>query len=141
MSVSNNMLRMNLKDKLHSRTVAIFAFGLITWAFAGLGFYLLEPTVGTYVDGLWLAFTTGATVGYGDFVPTTFLSRLFAVVMVLLGFSILSVATAAIAAMFVGQDEKSLEQELHKDIRELRREVMALQRELQANRDAQRERS
>jgi voltage-gated potassium channel len=124
-----------------SRTWAIFLFGLAAWALAGAGFYLLEPTVGTYMDGLWLAFTTGATVGYGDFVPTTLASRLFAVVMVLLGFTVLSVGTAAIAALFVGQDEMRLQQELHRDVRELRREVQALHREIQANRREQQQTS
>jgi voltage-gated potassium channel len=138
---SATMARFERIRLLWSRTSAIFLFGLAAWAVAGAGFYLLEPTVGSYVDGLWLAFTTGATVGYGDFVPTTLASRLFAVIMVLLGFTVLSVGTAAIAALFVGQDEKQMEQELHRDIRELRREVQALHREIQANRREQRETS
>jgi voltage-gated potassium channel len=128
------MNRLRLFRQLRSRTVYIFVVGLVTWLLAGAGFYFLEPTVDGYIDGLWLAFTTGATVGYGDFVPTTLASRIFAVLMVLLGFAILSVATAAIAALFVGQDEQALERELHRDIRSLREELAALRAELREQR-------
>jgi voltage-gated potassium channel len=128
------MIRTSPQSKLRTRTSYVFALGLVAWALAGAGFYFLEPTVSTYMDGLWLAFTTGATVGYGDFVPTTVASRLFAVLMVLLGFAILSIVTATIAALFVGQEEKRVEQDLHRDIRELRREVQALHREIVASR-------
>ena len=77
-------------------------------------------------DGLWLAFVSGATVGYGDIVPTTAASRIFAVFMVLLGYAMLSLVTASIAAMFVGDDEKQLRREMHRDIRSLQIEVRHL---------------
>ena len=53
--------------------------------FGGFGFWLLDPMVETLPDGLWLAFTTAATVGYGDLVPSTHASRMFSVLVVLLG--------------------------------------------------------
>jgi voltage-gated potassium channel len=51
----------------------------------GVGFWWLDPHVKTLSDGLWLAFTTAATVGYGDLVPSTHASRAFSVLVVLLG--------------------------------------------------------
>lgn len=104
-------------------------------ALAGAGFYWLEPTVHSYAQGLWLAFTSGATVGYGDIVPTTPASRLFAVAMVILGYGIMSLVTASIAAYFVGKDEQLLRREMHHDIKALREEVRQLRDELRA-RDA-----
>ena len=97
---------------------------------AGAGFYFLEPTVHSFGEGLWLAFVTGSTVGYGDLVPTTTSSRVFAVIMVLVGFALLSMVTATISAFFIGEDEKRLRQELHQDIRRLHDEVRALRDEL-----------
>ncbi|MHB9118627.1 MAG: potassium channel family protein [Burkholderiales bacterium] len=108
----------------------VLMLGLITLGVSGGVFYLIEPTVHSYADGLWLAFTSGATVGYGDIVPTTPLSRFFAVIMVLVGFAVLSLVTASIAALFVGEDEKVLRREMHRDIRLLREEVAALRQEL-----------
>lgn len=99
---------------------------------AGSGFYILEPTVQSFGDGLWLAFVTGSTVGYGDFVPTSTPARIFAVLMVLVGFALLSIVTASISAFLIGEDEKRLRREMHQDIRELREEVRQLRRELSA---------
>lgn len=107
-------------------TGPIWIFAAITLFLSGLGFYWLEPTVNSYADGLWLAFVSGATVGYGDIVPTTAASRIFAVFMVLLGYAMLSLVTASIAAMFVGDDEKQLRREMHRDIRSLQIEVRHL---------------
>lgn len=104
----------------------VFALGFAALLVAGAGFWWLEPTVKGFADGLWLAFVTGATVGYGDFVPTTTASRLFAVFIVMVGFGILSVMTASIAAMLIGEDETRLRHELHHDIRALRGELAAL---------------
>ncbi len=104
----------------------IMGLAAIMLGIAGAGFYWLEPTVHSFADGVWLAFVTGSTVGYGDFVPTTTASRLFAGLMVLLGFTLFSLVTASIAAFFIGEDEKLLRHEMHQDIRQLRQEVAQL---------------
>ncbi len=111
-------------------TMYMLALGAALLGMAGAGFYWLEPTVDSYGEGLWLAFESGATVGYGDVVPTTPASRIFAVFMVLLGYGLMSLVTASIAAVFIGRDEERLRRELHRDILELRREVESLRKEL-----------
>jgi voltage-gated potassium channel len=108
----------------------LLGLGMVTMALAGVGFYWLEPTIESYGDGLWLAFTSATTVGYGDFVPTTTLSRLFAMVMVLLGYAIMSMVTASIVAFFIGEDEKRLRRETHHDIKMLREELAQLRADL-----------
>ncbi len=107
-----------------------FGVAILMLLLAGVGFLFLEPTVHSFREGLWLAFVTRATVGYGDFVPTTTASRFFAVFMVLVGFALLSMVTAAISAFFIGEDEKRTRREMHKDVRALRKEVRALRDEL-----------
>jgi voltage-gated potassium channel len=100
--------------------VAILGFG-------GIGFWLIEPRAQTLSDGMWLAFTTAATVGYGDIVPSTFASRAFAVLVVLLGLAVLSIVTASIAAIFVEADERQFEQQILQELKELKGELRALQ--------------
>lgn len=117
---------------LPKHLMQVLALSVILLAIAGAGFYWLEPRVLTYADGVWLAFITGATVGYGDLVPSTHASRIFAVFIVLLGYAIFSVITASIAALFVGEDEKHFQQDLHADVRELRHEIALLRKELHA---------
>ena len=105
------------------------ALCLIIMLFGGAGFWVLEPQVITLQDGLWLAFTTAATVGYGDMVPHTHAGRVFAALMVLLGLSVLSLVTASLAAIFV---EQEVEEEVHAEERQIERELM---REIHALRD------
>lgn len=112
------------------RLLPIIILAALLLAVAGAGFLWLEPKVQTYADGLWLAFITGATVGYGDLVPSTPASRIFAVFIVLLGYALFSVVTASIAALLVGEDEKRLSREMHADMRMLRKEIVALHAEL-----------
>jgi voltage-gated potassium channel len=112
----------------HLMQILTIAVGLL--ALAGGGFYWLEPKTVSYADGLWLAFNTAATAGYGDVVPSTAASRIFAGFIVLLGYAIFSIATAKIAALFVGEDEQGLEKELHDEIQILRREIKQLRTEI-----------
>ena len=103
---------------------------LLILSFGGLGFWLVEPTAHTFSDGLWLAFTTAATVGYGDIIPTTHASRAFAVVVVLLGLAVLSLVTASVAAMLVETEERQLGRKLMHEIGELRAEIRSLRAEV-----------
>ncbi len=105
---------------LPSSVPYVVGFAILSLALAGAGFYYIEPTINSYGEGLWLAFVTGTTVGYGDYVPTTWPARLFAALMVVIGFTLLSVVTASIVAFFVGEDEKRLRRETHRDLRDLR---------------------
>jgi voltage-gated potassium channel len=88
--------------------------------------------VHTYAEGVWLAFESSATVGYGDMAPTTPASRVFAAFVVLLGYGLLSLVFANIAAKFVEQEERIPRREMHRDIKALSGEITALRREVQA---------
>jgi len=104
----------------------VFGFAVVALLMAGAGFYWLDPTIDSYADGVWLAFVTAATVGYGDIVPTTPASRVLAAMIVVVGVALLSMVTASIAAFFIGEDEKLLRKEMHRDIRQLRGEMAQL---------------
>ena len=108
------------------------ALCLLILVIGGVGFWILEPRAETLADGLWLAFTTAATVGYGDIIPSTHASRAFAVVVVLLGLAVLSLVTASVAAMLVETEERQIERDLMREIGGLRSEVHALRDELRA---------
>lgn len=118
---------------LWHRMIGVLVAGFLTWICAGLVFYAIEPTTQTWFEGVWLAFTTGATVGYGDFVPTTPASRVFAVITVLLGLAFLSVATASIAALFVGENERQVEADILNELGRMRAELAQLRAEVAAS--------
>jgi len=100
---------------------------LLVLLLCGLGFWWLEPTTPTFADGLWLAFTTAATVGYGDSVPTTPASKIFAVFVVFLGVGAITLVAAAIASAWIATEERQIEREilddLHRQLRALRDEM------------------
>ena len=113
------------------------AAGLL--ALCGLGFWWLEPKAPTLGDGLWLAFTTAATVGYGDIVPSTPASKIFSVFVVMLGFGVLSLVTAAIATRWIETEERIIEREILRDMHHqmaaLSQEVAALRQHLLVRRE------
>jgi voltage-gated potassium channel len=55
----------------------------------------------TFADGLWWAVTTVTTVGYGDRFPTTTEGRILAVMLMIVGISLVGVITASVASWFV----------------------------------------
>lgn len=114
----------------HGRLAYVLTLAVGIMGLCGLGFWWLEPHAHTFGDAMWLAFTTAATVGYGDMVPSTPASKIFAVFVVLLGFGALSLVTAAIAAMWVQSDEQRMEEDilrdLHAQVRMLREEITHL---------------
>ena len=116
---------------LYSLMLAVAILGL-----GGVGFWLIDPHIHSLSDGLWLAFTTAATVGFGDLVPSTHASRMFSVVVVLLGLAVLSLVTASLSAIFVEKEveaeDRQIEKDLMREIRHLRQEVAELRQEISA---------
>ena len=121
----------------HRGAPALIGIAFLTLLCSGGVFYWLDPAIHSYWDGLWLAFTTGTTVGYGDVVPTTGASRVFAALMVVVGVSFMTLFTANVVAFFIGREETRRRQELHRDIVKLRGEVSRLldAEELRIHRD------
>jgi len=126
------MSKLHKRQRLIARrglTYSLFLCLLIVFG-GGVGFWILEPEVQSLPDGLWLAFTTAATVGYGDIVPSSPVSRVFSALVVLVGLAVLSLVTASVAATFVGTEERQIERDLLLEIRALRDEVRSLRDEI-----------
>ncbi|AGP56677.1 hypothetical protein M271_25970 [Streptomyces rapamycinicus NRRL 5491] len=60
----------------------------------------------SYPKALWWSVETATTVGYGDFYPVTLWGRLIACVVMFVGITAYGMITAAIAAWFVGREQK-----------------------------------
>lgn len=86
--------------------VAFFAMVL-----SGIIISRIDPSIGTVWDGMWWAWVTMATVGYGDVVPHSGAGRLFASLVVLFGVVLISLLTANLAAFFIGSEVEKVEQE------------------------------
>lgn len=61
-------------------------------------------------DGIWWAFVTATTVGYGDISPNTFYGRIIAMVLMLVGIGLIGSLTSTLTSFFMTrQNRKSSE--------------------------------
>jgi voltage-gated potassium channel len=87
------------------------AVAFVTMLLSGVIISHLDPSIGTIWDGMWWAWVTMATVGYGDVVPHSAAGRLFGSLLILFGVVLLSLLTANLAAFFIGADVDKVEKE------------------------------
>ena len=118
-------------------TTLIVAF--FTMLLSGIIMSRIDPTVGDVWDGMWWAWVTMATVGYGDVVPHTGAGRLFASLVVLFGVVLISLLTANLAAFFIGSDVEKIEEDEKESDRQLA-EISARLARIEQLLDAERKR-
>ena len=70
----------------------------------------MDPNIESPIDGIWWAWVTVTTVGYGDIVPTSLEGRIFASLLILMGIGLFAMLTAAFSAFFI-----STQSDLHDD--------------------------
>lgn len=61
----------------------------------------IEPSITTYMDGVWWSVVTTTTVGYGDISPETGMGRIVAVVLMLVGIGLIGMITSSITTFFL----------------------------------------
>ncbi|WP_186576430.1 potassium channel family protein [Aquibacillus kalidii] len=65
----------------------------------GVMIHFVEPThFPSIFDGVWWAFITGSTVGYGDYVPLTITGKMIAILLILTGGGLITFYMATISA-------------------------------------------
>ena len=97
--------------------------------------YLHGATINSFGKALWWSITTVTTVGYGDVYPVTDTGRVIAVLLMIGGISLVGVVTAALASWIierVTEEESLMQTATVAHIEELRSEIRALGKELQA---------
>jgi voltage-gated potassium channel len=89
---------------------AIVAISIVI-LLAGLAIWTVEPEIGSPGDGLWWAFVTATTVGYGDISPASAGGRLIALVLMTIGIGLIGLVTGSVATFFLrgGIDERAVE--------------------------------
>lgn len=92
---------------------ATLAVSLATMVLSGVVITRIETSIGSVWDGMWWAWVTMSTVGYGDLVPKSGGGRLFSSFLILFGIVLLSLLTANLAAFFIGGDVKKVEDDEH----------------------------
>lgn len=89
--------------------------------------------IDTVGQSIWWAFETVTTVGYGDYVPVTTTGRMIAVLVMLMGISVLGAVSATLAATLVKQNKEDTPHQTLAEVQELKTMVAALQAQLANN--------
>merc|ERR1719333_812505 len=91
------------ESKQAAMLVSLFAVFLLL---GSLVFHVLEGW--TYLEALYFSFTTLTTIGFGDYLPSTIPSKIFAIFYIILGLgncaSIIAVLTVNFARTHLGLD-------------------------------------
>ncbi len=111
----------------HSLGLTLFISFLIM-LFSGFIISGIGPAFETPLDGIWWAWVTITTVGYGDLVPSTTTGRLFGAFLILMGIGLFSMLTASFSVFFIEQDEKDMMEREDENIRRISRIENKLER-------------
>ena len=107
-------MRLWIRTLIRNSFFQVGAGILLTMLLGGIILQWLEPGEISKDDNpYWWAIVTMTTVGYGDFSPATPAGRFFAVIIMFIGISLVSLLTASISSIFVAQkirEGKGLEQ-------------------------------
>ena len=100
--------------------------------FFGFLFYISEPDVTSYSDGLWWALVTITTVGYGDITPLTNLGRIIASSLMVMGIGFIATITAAVSSYFISSfsDKEITINELGEKLDKLEKEIKNLKKDI-----------
>ncbi|HEX5338053.1 MAG TPA: ion channel [Gallionella sp.] len=90
---------------------ATMMVAFITTLLSGVIITRLDPSIGSAWDGMWWAWVTMSSVGYGDVVPASGAGRVFGAVLILFGVMLVSLLTANLSAFIIGSDVKKVERE------------------------------
>jgi voltage-gated potassium channel len=93
----------------HLGTTLMVSFIIVI--LAGTLMAVIDPNIETPLDGIWWAWVTITTVGYGDIVPGSTAGRLFGSLLILLGIALFSMLTASFSAFFLAQGEEKISQQ------------------------------
>ncbi|MDQ0229810.1 potassium channel family protein [Metabacillus malikii] len=110
MAKSNRTILHWLKWPLYTQVSIVVLFIIL---FFGVTISFIEPNeFPTMFDGIWWALITLSTVGFGDYVPQTYLGRAIAMLMVLVGASFVSAYFATISAAAIRKQHSFREGEI-----------------------------
>ena len=116
LSTSVTVRKVLSRNHLGTTLLVALAFTLMS----GLLIAGIDPSIEDVWEGIWWAWVTVATVGYGDVVPESTAGKVFGAVVILFGVGFFSLLTASFSAYFISRGEVEIEEEEIEEIYRLK---------------------
>ena len=116
LNTSNTVRKVLVRNHLATTLLVALVFTLMS----GLLIAGIDPGIETVWEGLWWAWVTVATIGYGDIVPQSVAGKVFGAVVIMFGVGFFSLLTASFSAYFVSRGEIEIEEEEAEEIYRLK---------------------
>ncbi|MBQ0719058.1 MAG: potassium channel family protein [Gammaproteobacteria bacterium] len=129
MHIGGRVKKMLSRNELAATGLASF----IVIVMAGILMSALEPNINGPLEGIWWAWVTITTVGYGDVVPKTHAGRAFASIIIFLGLGLFAALTASFTSFFISQREEKIissEEDVHKRLTVIERQLARLEEKI-----------
>lgn len=100
---------------------------------AGILIAGIDPAIDSPWDGIWWAWVTVTTVGYGDLVPASPQGRIFGGFLMLLGLGLFSHITASFSAFLIAREEEEMieqEQQIVSKLGQIENRLRTLEKSL-----------
>ena len=98
----------------------VLFFAVIVTISFGFVVFIIDPNIHSFSDGVWYAWVTMTHVGYGDVVPTSFLGRVLACLLILFGLAVLALLTAIFSTILIGRDMGGMARDESQILEEIR---------------------
>ena len=89
---------------------------LIIMIVAGILIAGIDPAINSPWEGVWWAWVTITTVGYGDVVPVSAGGRVIGAILILLGVGLFAMLTASFSVLFISRSEDRMEENIEKEL-------------------------
>jgi len=107
LSTSTTVRKVLSRNHLGMTLLVALAFTLMS----GLLIAGIDPSIEDVWEGIWWAWVTVSTVGYGDVMPESVAGKVFGAVVILFGVGFFSLLTASFSAYFISRGEVEIEEE------------------------------
>lgn len=98
-----------MRKMLASNNIGLILFvAMIIIVMAGTSMAAIDPGIETFWDGIWWAWVTVTTVGYGDLVPESPQGRIFGGLLMVLGLGLFSLITASFSAFLISREDEEI---------------------------------
>ncbi len=125
-------LSRTLQELLRRNNLGItLLVSLLVTAVAGLLAAGIDPGIANPFEGLWWAWVTVTTVGYGDVVPTTPAGRVLGSMLILLGVGLFSILTANFSVYLISRSRREITGDVERELRSVEKEVGTVRHEVQ----------